>query len=305
MTASRIAACIVLGLAGPVFTSAHAKGCGDSCLQGYADRYLAALAAGNPAQLPLSKTVKFTENGHTLTLSEGLWKGHVKPSDSREYFTDVHTGNAVVVTTLDEDGAPAIVAARLHVSGGKISELETIVARKGSHPLFAPESVMADPLFSAAVDPSRRSTHERLLTIANSYFDGIEQASSANVMATPECDRFENGVKTTHRGPDSGGCGQSADHLNYIKGVKNRRCVIVDERIGVVVCTVLFDIPGGSPMPPASASASEVTTPAVATALRQPRVLLLSEVFKIEDARIQRIQATMNNLPYGGTSGWN
>jgi hypothetical protein len=303
MTAFRIAACIVMGVAGSVFTSAQATSCGDSCLQGYANRYLAALGSGNPAQLPLFKTVRFTENGHTLTLSEGLWKAHVKPGDSREYFTDAHAGNAVVIATLDEDGAPAIVAARLHVSGGKISELETIVARKGSHPLFAPESVMADPLFSATVDPARRSTHERLLAIANSYFDGIEQNSSANIAATPECDRFENGVKTTHRGPDSGGCAQSADHLNYIKGVKNRRCVIVDERIGVVVCTVLFDIPGGSPAP--AAPASDVTTPAVSAALRQPRVLLLSEVFKIEDGRIQRIQATMNNLPYGGTSGWN
>ena len=38
--------------------------------------------------------------------------------------------------------------------------------------------------------------------------------------------------------------------------------------------------------------------------MREPRTLLLTEWFKIDDGKIQHIEAIMHNLPHGSTSGW-
>jgi hypothetical protein len=252
--------------------------------------------------LPLGKNIKFTENGTTLKLTAGLWNGATSVGAYREYFSDPNTGNALFVGVLDESGAPAILAARLKVADGKVTDIETIVARKGSHPLFTPELLTAaDPLFSAQVPLDYRVPRARMIEIANLYLDGLEKNSSADIPATPDCDRYENGAKTTFRTPTSGNCAKSADAINYIKAVKNRRFFVVDELTGVVACTIVFDIPGGDPMPAAQASGSEAQ---LQTTLRKPRMLLLTEIFKIEGGNIARIQAVMHNLPHGSGSGW-
>jgi hypothetical protein len=139
-----------------------------------------------------------------------------------------------------------------------------------------------------------------MIEIANAYLDGLEKNSSEGIQATLDCDRYENGTKTTFRTPTSGNCAKSADAINYIKAVKDRRFFVVDEVTGVVACTIVFDIPGGDPIPAAQAG-SEVQ---LQTTLRKPRMLLLTEIFKIDGGNIARIQAVMHNLPHGSKSGW-
>lgn len=284
-----------------VITPTQAKTCDTKCLRDLTDKYLQALVKHDANKLPLAKNVKFTENGQTLKLSEGLWKGASAVGAYREYFADATTGNALFIGVLDESGAPAILAARLKVADGKVTDIETVVARKGSHPLFTPELMTAaDPLFAAKVPEDHRVPRARMIEIANLYLDGLEQNSSANIPATPDCDRYENGTKTTFRTPTSGNCAKSADAINYIKAARDRRYFIVDESTGVVACNIVFDIPGGDPMP-AQASGSEAQ---LQTTLRKPRMLLLTEIFKIEGGNITRIQAVMHNLPHGSGSGW-
>jgi hypothetical protein len=282
-----------------VTTQASAADCDARCLRGITDRYLSALTQRDASKLPIDN-VKFTENGKALKLGEGLWKSASALGSFREDYADPSTGNAMVLATVDENGAPAILAARLKVRDGKVVELEHVVARKGSHPLFAPEALKADPVFAATVPKERRTSRARMIEVANLYFDGIEQNSSKNIPSAPDCDRFENGAKTTFRTPTSGNCAKSADSLNYIKAVRNRRYFIVDETTGVVACTIVFDIPGGDPITaPANSADGQLQT-----TLRQPRMLLLSELFKIEDGKLVRIQAVMHNLPHGSRSGW-
>jgi hypothetical protein len=266
-----------------------------------ADDYLSALVKHDAGKLPLAKSVKFTENGRALKLGEGLWKGATSVGTFREYFADPSTGNTLVMAVLDESGAPALLAARLKIAESKVTEIETIVARKGSHPLFTPELLKeADPLFTAIVPADQRVPRKRMIEIANSYFDGIERNSSKDIPAVADCDRYENGTKTTFRTPTSGNCAKSADAINYIKAVKDRRYFIVDEATGIVACTILFDIPGGDPLP-ATATGSEGQ---LQTTLRQPRMLLLTEIFKIDGGNLVRIQAFMHNLPHGAKTGW-
>jgi hypothetical protein len=281
--------------------SAQSQRCDATCLRGMLDQYVVALPKRDARALPLANKVKFTENGKQLALTEGLWSSADKVGGYREFFTDPTTGNGLFVGVIEAGGAPAIIATRLRVQARKITEIETIVARKGSHPLFAPEALVeGDPLFAAVVPEDYRVPRARMIEIANAYFDGIEKNSSEGIPATSDCDRFENGVKTTFRTPTSGNCAKSADNLNYIKAVKDRRYFIVDEATGVVACTIVFDIPGGDPITtPAGGSEAQLQT-----TLRQPRMLLLTELFKIEAGNISRIQAVMQNLPHGGKSGW-
>jgi hypothetical protein len=229
---------------------AYAESCDGACLRKIADRYLDALVQHDARRLPLADQVRFTENSRELALDQSLWQHASAVGNYRQYFADVAAGNALVTAVVDESGMPAILAARLKVSDCHVTEIETVVARKGSHPLFTPELLQTgDPLFASPVPKERRSSRARMIAIANAYFDGIERHSSQSIPATPDCDRFENGTKMTFRTPSSGNCAKSADNLTYIKAVQDRRYFIVDEVTGVVACSVLFDIPGGDPLP--------------------------------------------------------
>lgn len=300
-TFNRWRAGFLVGVAWIVAASAQAQSCDNACLRKVTDQYLTALTQRNAKALPLAANVKFTENGKRLSLNEGLWKAASAIGEFREFYADASTGNALFIGVVDESGSPAIVATRLKVDKGRIAEIENVVARKGSHPLFAPEALTKpDPLWSEKISEDTRVPRARMIEIANAYFDGIERNSSAGIPAVPNCDRFENGVKTTFRTPTSGNCAKSADTLNYIKAVRDRRYFIVDETTGVVACTIVFDIPGGDPITtPAGSSDTQLQT-----TLRQPRMLLLTELFKIDGGNIVRIQAVMHNLPHGSKSGW-
>ncbi|TAK54802.1 MAG: hypothetical protein EPO25_05660 [Gammaproteobacteria bacterium] len=290
---------------GPLSQPATANECDRECLRTLTDRYLEALTTRGAEGLFLAANVRFTENGQHRQLGEGLWKTSTGVGTFREYFADPSTGNALFIGVVDENGAPAILATRLGVDGAGIREIETIVARQGSHPLFAPERLQdADPLFSATEPLASRAPRERLIEIANAYFDGIERNSSKDIPATADCERFENGVKVTFRTATSGNCAKSADHINYIKAVQDRRYFIVDEATGIVACTVVFDIPGGDPLPARPATPVDSGEVQLQTTLRQPRMLLLTEIFKIQSGQIARIQTVMHNLPHGSRSGW-
>ncbi|MQA87678.1 MAG: hypothetical protein GEV03_24405, partial [Streptosporangiales bacterium] len=47
--------------------------CDRVCLNGFVDRYLDALATHDPGRLPVTRDVRFTENGQRLELGDGLW----------------------------------------------------------------------------------------------------------------------------------------------------------------------------------------------------------------------------------------
>jgi outer membrane protein OmpA-like peptidoglycan-associated protein len=265
--------------------------CDRACLVGMADRYLAALSAGTPTSLPLAATVKSTENGVRVATGDGLWKAKPTVVTRRDVFVDAHNGQVAVWAVLDEAGAPVLLSARLKVEAHRVTEIETVVARKGSHALFSPDPFKTrTPIFDQVLEPAQRSSRERLIAIANGYFDGIEKHDSKLVSSANVCDRFENGVQMTNRGGviSPRACATAVDRLTHIKGVPDRRYDVVDEERGVVMSMVLFDIPAD----------------AGATPPRDARMLLLAEVFKIAGGEIQRIETVMHNLAYGHGSGW-
>ena len=236
--------------------------------------------------------MKFTENGSALRIGEGLWQGRTTLVTRRDVFADITSGQVAVWAVLDENGAPVLLSARLKIQERRIHEIETVVARKGSHALFAPDAFAALPsVYQEPLTPAERSPRARLIALADGYFEGIAKHDGRLVSSAADCNRFENGVRMTNR-PGSPAtpraCAIAVDRLTHIKAVPDRRYDVIDEERGVVLSMVVFDIPAD----------------AAATPPREGRMLLLAELFKIAGGEIQRIETVMHNLPYGAGSGW-
>ena len=65
-----------------------AQTCDRACLNGFVDQYLAALVAHDPSRLPLTKTARYTENGQTLDLGDGMWGPVITPGSYKLYLRD-------------------------------------------------------------------------------------------------------------------------------------------------------------------------------------------------------------------------
>lgn len=269
----------------------RAAGCDRGCLTGILDRYLAALVAHSPSGLPLASSVIYTENGTRVPIGSGLWKTATRITLRRELFVDADSGEAAFWGVLDEQGAPLMLSLRLKIVDERISEAEAVVARRGSHALFAPEAFAAESqVFGQTVARGARMSRAGLIAAANGYFDGLQQHDSRLVPSSAGCNRFENGTRMTNR-PGAPAtpraCAVAVDRLTYIKRVDNRRFVVDVER-GAVLGTVMFDIPADP----------------AATPPREARMLLLAEAFSVRGGQIERIETVMHNLPYGSESGW-
>ncbi|HTE40116.1 MAG TPA: hypothetical protein VK629_04755 [Steroidobacteraceae bacterium] len=284
-------------------TPASAQSCDAKCLHGHLDAYMAALPAHSAARLPVAANVKYTENGKALMLGKGLWEKASGLTPYAHSFVDAVSQQAMFYGIVKEGAESTIASIRLGIANGKIAEVEHIVARKGSHALFAPQVLtQPNPMLTTAVVAAKRSTRIELIAIADSYMEGIQQHSSKIVRAAIDCQRIENGVQTTNQpGRGSKNCQHSADLLTYIKSVDERRFPIVDVERGIVFSTFIFDIPGEV----SSANDASISSNAqLAATLREPRMLLLTEWFKIEGGVITHIEAAMHNLPHGTRSGW-
>src|SRR6202050_3318285 len=111
--------------------AAVAPPCDRACLTGIADRYLAALVRHDPTGLPLDRDVKFTENTARLKVGgEGLWVGASElPTGFRIYAVDVGAGQVGFYGVMKERDRPLIIALRLKLVNGQITEIEHVLAR--------------------------------------------------------------------------------------------------------------------------------------------------------------------------------
>ena len=262
-------------------TSAAANGgdmpCDRTCLTQLNDAYLQALAMRDATRLPTADGVRFTENGKTLKLTEGLWALAKSVGDYRQDFAEVPAGQTAGFASLQDDKGAVLLAFRLKVVQRKITEIETTVCRTGEATFFSPASLKRNPLFDKDVDPAKRMPREALTKIVDLYFQGIESSDGSKIPFADSARRNENGTTT--------GTGQALQNVamfSYIDRI-DRRYVLVDEERGNVLPWILFQIPMG---------------------IGGSRTLHLAEAFKVEDGKILDIQAIMVNQPLGTPSGW-
>jgi hypothetical protein len=268
--------------------------------------YLSALAARDPSQLPVTPDVRYTENCQTLPLGKGLWATSAGLVTYTLHMADPASDQAAVFAVLTENEAQVILATRLKARDGRVSEIESLVARWGN-PLYEPDKLkMPRKELVASVPDAERTPRDRMIKIADLYFDAIEQDNGDIVPVHPDCIRIENGVQTTSNmerdgvGRMSVKEGLSSGFYQYITEIRDRRYPVVDEEKGIVLAIVFFEHPG---------TVKEVNVPGYGVLkmrpfTQKPSSAMIAEAFKILDGSIRQIEAVLEFLPYGCRAGW-
>jgi hypothetical protein len=288
-------------------STAAANACDRDCLNQIVDQYLAAMVAHDSSSLPLAKTVKFTEDGVPLALGDGLWATASALGHYKLYFDEPAAGAAGVFALVQENGTPAILELRLKVVNRKITEIETLVARKETTNFLNTDNLTEPrPAFLETVSAADRSSRAEMVSIVGKYFDGIEQGNGDIVPFDKDCIRIENGIQTcpgsatSPLGALSCGAQLSTKIFTYIQSVSPRRFPIVDDERGLVLAIVRFNHP-------ATAQTVEVPGRGKMTMGKYstwPNSTEIAELFKIKDRKIREISAVIVTQPYKAPTGW-
>jgi hypothetical protein len=193
-----------------IANAAAAVECDRACLAGFMTTYLEALVAHDSSKLPVTKNVKYTENGVRLNLNDGLWNTASAMPTYRVDVIDEKAGQVGLLGRINENGNNNWFAARLKVEKGKqISEIENLVVRNimtGEMPDIGIPIVIHEqphPLMMQEIPKDKRLSRSDLITIGNSCFTGLDTDNSgANVSFDPACQRRENGMVTANN-PDA------------------------------------------------------------------------------------------------------
>ena len=284
------------------------RACDRACLNGFVDQYLAALVAHDPGKLPLAPGARYTENGVELQLGDGMWGPVIKMLDYKLYFADPRSGNAGFFGTLEEHGHPTILGVRLKVENRRISEMETMVIRSTARGSFSDVAAMReDPIMTQPLARSERRSRDELITAANAYFEGMEQATDKNTPFDPLCKRIENGVPTaldpTNTVPVRRlNCGDqfATGFTKVITNVRERRFPLVDEERGLVLSVIRFDHNGRNK----TITYNDGSIHPVNTPFDEPFSFMIFELFKVQNGNLRQIEALVLNVPYGMPTGW-
>jgi hypothetical protein len=287
--------------------------CDRACLRDLTDQVFAALAAHDASRLPLRADVRYTENGQTLRLNDGLWQTADGVSSSYAmYMQDAASGSAAFMGAIQESGRTAMMTLRLQVDGRKISQLEVVIARTsgaggGGFGGGSYSDVKTLPVFDEILAPAQRRSREQLIATANSYFEGLEQATGKVTPFEPACQRRENGSITANNPAATNAmsklsCGAQFDtgFSPFITEVRGRRFELVDEERGLVLAFLSFDHSGRIK----SVKRTDGTIAKVPAPFDTPYTFLIAEVFKVRDGRIAQVEAVLLPTPYGMPSGW-
>jgi hypothetical protein len=270
--------------------------CDRACLEGFVNDYLAAMVAHDPRRLPVTANVKFTEDDVALKLGDALWGTASGLGKYKLYFADPEEGQVGFFGTIQENGAGAALALRLKIENRKISEVETVVVRSARTAMLMENAGAPDPILLEAVLASERKPRAELIATTNQYFEAIEQGNGKVAPFDQECNRFENGMKTS----GTVGCSAQLDTqvFNYIRRIYPRRFLVVDQERGLVFGFFMFNHPG---------NILWVNVPGegkhdMPAAAKRPFSVDVAEAFKIQNGKIRKVEALMTTLPYGARS---
>jgi hypothetical protein len=314
-----VCTCLVAGLA-----DAQAPACDRRCLEGLIDRYLDALVRHDPGAVPLAAAVRYTENGQRLAVGDGLWRSVKAKGRYRLVVADTEAQQVALIGTLEEQnadptiGTPVLIALRLKIAGNEITEVEQFIARNVDAAKRVEALGRPHPTFSQSVPEAQRMSRADLVATANKYFTGMQQNDGkGDYPFAPDCNRIENGMQTTNRATPAGetrpnpatatnysaqwSCREQFESglLHFVTRIRDRRFVAVDRERGLVFSFVFFDHAAGD--------TRNFTTPngrRVTAGPAQPWTWYIAELFKIEKGQIRQIEATLERVPYGMTSGW-
>jgi hypothetical protein len=291
------------------FVGAQGSGaCNRACLIGLTETYLSALVARDPAKAPVAANVRFTQNTRPMMLGQGVWKSITGVRGYKLFVTDPTAGQVALYTVVDGAERPGLLTLRMKVDGQRISEIESVYVGIGQTGFGSVDNlVTVDPVWTAVLPSAQRRFRAEMVDIANRYFETLEKNIVDHVPFTTNCLRVENGMTTAGRAGAPGlaglGCRENVNHpmWNYITQIAPRRHLVVDEERGLVSGMYMFR--HGGTEPTYTLPSGEVVKHGEAMLRKQ--AVVISELFKIEDGRICRIEAVMaGGLALDATSGW-
>jgi hypothetical protein len=302
-----------LGIAASAARQVADKPCDRACLKSLVDSYVTAIAAHDPTKVQLAPDVKFVENLKRLKAGEGLWKtATAPPTTFKIYVPDAVAQQVGFIGVMESEGKPVQVAIRLKLAGGKIAEAEHIVAtvRDTSLPRLKTPRV---PLTSAVPD-AYRDARGRLLHIAATYYDALDNNNGSLAPFADDCVRYENGMQTA-RNPvpadvsqgfgfvSSLGCAKQLDtnFFEYIDRIENRRVWIADEENGLAIGFSHFRHPMTKKVFPLYGVPGQETRD---MSTQRSFDMPAAHIFKIWGGQIHEIEAVGSVEPYNSPTGW-
>ena len=282
-------------------SAASPRGCDKACMEGIADQYRAAYVRHDPKGLPLARNLRYTENGVVLPFPDGTWDTVTKEVGPALTLSDTKTGNVGVYTAIvQSQDTEGYLAVRLKIAAGQITEIEHIVSTKrnlsspptpiGPHAEYQP-----DFNFMKTVDAAKRLPRAQLVPFADGYFSTLQQndGSIRGTAFAPDASRIENGKKfpEIEKGFKSG-------YYRFNERVRDRDFFLIDEERQVVMARGFIDHKG--------VLDEYLQTDGVKqkSVYREPHSWAFLEMFKIEDRRINGVQAVFFGAPYYMPPPW-
>jgi hypothetical protein len=277
--------------------------CNRECLSGFMTTYLNALSTHDALKLPVTKNVKYTENGVRLNLTDGLWHTVVGMPTYRVDVIDELSGTVGLLGIINENGNKNWFATRLKVEKGKqVSEIENLVVRNimGGAPADSPVQgkvyTEPHPLMMEVIPLEKRLPRAELASIGNSYFTGLDTDNDGKyVPFDPACQRRENGMITSNN-PDAPkgsmqwmNCKDQFDtHFSVIvTKIRERRFAVVDPVTGLVFAFGYFDHDGSVEKMSVTLDGKLID---VDKSMRQPFSFYIGEISRLRTARSGRLK---------------
>jgi hypothetical protein len=264
-----------------------APSCDRECLRGMVSSYLHALLKHDTTQLPLSQTLRVTEDSVEKTLDKvGLVRSVTRLRGYRQDFLDERAGVAGAHVMVEENGAPVLLVVRLKVVDDRITEIETVATRSRADGQLFNIDGLDQPSEAMGKVPrlAQLPSREEAIRIALLYPAGLDAGSfvKADTPFTAEAFRLENGNMMA--GP---ACTRDADCKNIktqpltntSRGKIDIRVIAVDERLGIVWLRMEWGTRGNMK-------------------------LAVWEAFKIYDGQIHVVEAFMKVISPELGSGW-
>lgn len=284
--------------------------CDRACLDSVVDQVIQALLAHDASSLPLAHGVRYSENGQFLALGDGLWEtvGHIARPGVDDYaarFTDPASGTAAYWGLTKEQTTPGVLALRIKVEGGQITEIEAIGVRAespgsrgGTITLMRPplpNEWEGDSLgrLHPVFQQNKTGSTEIPPALMTTYFDSLQKHSNIGVSFTPACIRRDNGLQgNLSCAAQMDGSGVAPNGLyNRTTTVRDRRILITDASRGVVLAVAMVDNPATGPAP---IPETEV----------YPSTYMIPQLIKINNGSISVVEGMIKWMPYGYTSAW-
>lgn len=302
-------------------TQAADAGLDRAALLKLADNYMAAMVAHDPGKMPLAGDVKMVENVKRIKPGEGLWKTATSvPTDFKIVAADAVLQEVGGLVVMQNDGKPAQVGFRLKVVNGKIVEAEHMVVAMNNP--NDPNLQKPRPAIFLEIPYEYADSHGRLIYIAKSYYDALDNNNGYLAPFASDCQRHENGMRTApFGGPSLGGAGIpgtaaprpgllgmqdcttqiNSGTFQYITTIDNRRVTIADTVTGLAIGFSHFRHPmtqkkfkiTGNP----DRSEADMST-------QQSFDMPALHIYKIWGGQIHEIEAIGLFAPFNSPTGW-